>query len=357
MEEAACEASPPAAQAKGRSSEKRSREESTFAFVRAIEGHEGTVSTVRFQPTSGKLLASASADRTVRIWDCETGNQTQILRGHEAGLNDVSWRKNGGGVCSASDDSTVNVWNVETGDVERRLQGHTNLVFSARCGTSENLVVSGSFDETVRVWDMRVEEAVRVLNAHSDPVTSVDIDHEDGLMVTASFDGMLRIWDVSNGKCLKTIVEAGDCCPLTYAEFTPNGKFMLVMRLDGVMLLVDADSNQIKRRYRGHINEKYCLIPAITRVPGPTNNRWLVSGSEDGSIALWDVQRKKKNKKLEDQDGCVQVSQRIGHRGEFPDGHCAPVTCVDTNSTENLVVTGSAKGDASIRLWQERLVE
>lgn len=56
----------------------------------------------------------------------------------------------------------------------------------------------------------------------------------------------------------------------------------------------------------GHKNVGLCLIPAITNGPTPSGNRWLVSGSEDGSIGVWDVQRRKKGG---DPTGMVQVMQ------------------------------------------------
>lgn len=85
---------------------------------------------------------------------------------------------------------------------------------------------------------------MRVLQAHSDPVTSVDINSDDTLICSSSFDGLLRVWDCKFGGCLKAITEES-CPPLSFARFTPNGKFMLIMRLGGLMMLMDILSNEV----------------------------------------------------------------------------------------------------------------
>ena len=84
-----------------------------FRAVKQLEGHARGVARVVFSP-DGKKLASASADKTAKIWDTSTGEVLATLEGHERGLSDIAWSSSGMHVVTASDDATARVWEVES---------------------------------------------------------------------------------------------------------------------------------------------------------------------------------------------------------------------------------------------------
>lgn len=108
-------------------------------------------------------------------------------------------------------------------------------MFCVNFNPQSNLLVSGSFDETVRVWDLKSGKCLKVLPAHSDPVTAVHFDKEGALIVSSSYDGLCRIWDVSTGHCQKTLID-DENPPVSFAKFSPNGKFILVGTLDNTLV-------------------------------------------------------------------------------------------------------------------------
>jgi eukaryotic-like serine/threonine-protein kinase len=117
-----------------------------------LTGHTDGVSSVSFSG-DGRLLASASADRTVRIWDVATSRCVSRLIGHTDAVFSAEFHPDGKRLASAGRDRSIWLWDLATGQQVARLEGHTNYVFSLAFSPDGTSLASGSGDGTVRIWD------------------------------------------------------------------------------------------------------------------------------------------------------------------------------------------------------------
>eukprot|EP00166_Cyanidium_caldarium_P006019 ctg_771.g303 len=167
--------------------------EKSWNCVMVYEGHSHYVMQVAFNPKDPNTFASASLDRTVRIWSLASPVPNLTLEGHEKGVNCVDYYPGGDRpyLVSGADDCTVIIWDIQTKTPVQQLHGHSGNISAVAFHPSRPIVFSGSEDGTVRLWNSNTYRLENTLSYGLDRCWSVSCSRASNL-IALGFDMGVR---------------------------------------------------------------------------------------------------------------------------------------------------------------------
>jgi WD40 repeat protein len=287
-----------------------------------VLSHPSQVNEVRYSP-DGKTLATASDDKTVKLWDVVTGKELKTFNGHQKWVYSVSFSPDGKTLASGSDDNTVKLWDVGTGKELKTLEDHQSWgwVNSVSYSSDGKTLASGNLDYTVKLWDVVTGKELKTFRGHRDRVRSVSFSPDGKTLASASDDNTVKLWDVGTGKELKTL--KGHQGSVTSVSFSPDGKILASGSSDKTVKLWDGVTGTELKTLKGHQD----IVRSMSFSP---DGKTLASASYDKTVKLWDVGTGKELNTLNGhQDKVLSVSFS-------PDGK----------------TLASASGDKTVRIWE-----
>ena len=168
--------------------------------------HADAVFSVAYSP-DGKLLASGSADRSVKLFETGAWKRVGALTAHQDAVTHVAFNQNGTLLASAGADHQVRVWKVDIGKMENPLRslGEDDTINACAFSPDGSLLVFGGSDHKVKVFSADGANQKREMKEPEDWVYAVAVGSDNRTVAAGTQDGRLFFWDVNAGKLVRCL--------------------------------------------------------------------------------------------------------------------------------------------------------
>jgi DNA-binding beta-propeller fold protein YncE len=254
-----------------------------------LKGHTNTFEEGVFS-TDGRTLATVSADKTVRLWDTQSGHLLRTLEDHSGGLGSVALSPDGKTGASDGFNTPVKVWDVQTGALKYRLTVYGQGIAFSPDG---NTLATQNGDSEIKLWDLQTGSLKQTLLPYGQAqdrsrrfeIRAITFSPDSNTLAAAGGAlnqvGEIVLWDAGTGTLQKRLTGHTDIAQRV--AISPDGKTVASGSLNGTLIVWDMQTGQIKQTLTGHT----LIMTALAFSP---DSRILASGNFDRTVKLWDVQ-------------------------------------------------------------------
>ncbi|KII89785.1 hypothetical protein PLICRDRAFT_90963 [Plicaturopsis crispa FD-325 SS-3] len=311
----------------------------------------------------GDQVVTAAEDETFRLYSCKSGKHLKTLYSKKYGVDLPRFTHKNTAILHAStkEDDTIRYHSLHDNKYLQYFKGHKGKVISLEMSPVDDGFMSGSMDKTVRLWDLRAPNCRGLLNLPSTPIVAYDatgvvfavaVNNYSRILVydQANFDKTPFLVITLEDPTLALVSYPPRAIYMTSMSFSSNGKYILIGCSGDAHYVLDAFEGHLLAKLEGHkglerrkLGENLTIDPVKgtsgEEVSWTPDSKYVVGGSLDGRVCVWDVQN------LPTRSGPVDL--KLPPRRIQPlsilDGHPSPSRCVKFNPRYAMMCTAGSE--------------
>jgi WD40 repeat protein len=257
-----------------------------------------SVNAIAFSP--GAKVVAVGRYQTVELLDPATRAVVRKLEGHKGALNALVFSPDGGTLFAGSGENAlageIKVWRVADGSLVRTIEGHRDTIYALALSPDGKLLASGSYDQQIKLWNTETGAEVKTLRGHNGAVFGLAFRPDGKILASTSADRTVKLWDVATGQRRDTFSQ-----PLkeqVAIAWSPDGKRVAAAGFDNRIRVWEVTPDA-KETSNPLLIARYAHEQPITRLVWSGAN--LATGSQDGTIKLWEAEAIKERALIEKQ--------------------------------------------------------
>jgi WD40 repeat protein/serine/threonine protein kinase len=249
----------------------------TDALLLTLSSHEADLTSIGFDRTV-RRVATASINGQVIVWHVSDGTVALRIKTGDSAVNDLAFSPDDRFIATVMSNGDLALWNAETGSLVYRLESaHGRGALSVDFSQDGELIVTAGRDNMARVWEAANGEQY-VSMRHDNRVNRAVFSYDNTMIATASSRGHVQIWDVEAGKRIARLTEAPE--RFQSVAFDPRAKLVAAATADNTVVVWDLDSKIELSRMLGHTDQVMSVSFS------PTGSR-ILTASLDGTARVW----------------------------------------------------------------------
>lgn len=249
----------------------------SWQCIRTFEGHLNSIYSLSFR-ADGQILASGSADQTIKLWDVSKRQELKTLRGHQSIIESVIFTPDQQFLISGSWDYTIRIWDVNTGEELKQLKEHSGWINCLAISPNSQILVSGSADKTIKIWHLPEGIIKHTIKLGANQIKSIAFSPFGKLFATGNKEGLIQLWD--GEKAEEKLRLVGHEKAVNTLTFSPSGQLLYSGSADQTIIIWNLSTGKIINTLYGHSGE-------INSMAINNQGNLLISGSADQTITIW----------------------------------------------------------------------
>ncbi|MEM8717797.1 MAG: protein kinase [Cyanobacteria bacterium P01_G01_bin.39] len=260
-------------------------ESSKFELIATLDSHSGQVDSIAFSP-DGRILASGSGDRTIKLWDVASQQEIATLEGHSEIVYSVAFNSDGKILASGSGDDTVKLWNVNTQQEIVTLTNNDNDIDIHSVAFSPDGKTLASGGDFISLWDINTQQEIASLPGSSLGVSSIAFSPDGRVLANGGYyndssDDTLKLWNLETQQEITTLTDHNSA--VSSVAFSSDGKVLASGSYDSTIKVWNLETQEEIVTLTGHSD-------VVSSVAFSPDGKMLASGSRDNTIKVWNLE-------------------------------------------------------------------